>query len=151
MAKPSGPRTVRVIVVVVVVVVGGSSLLTIGLKKLLVSVIQLSSQLKFSSGWDPLSIIKICCSLTRFLFGVGSVTSRTDFSSEWDLSHLYTVHTYTIAFVRVRSLNICRRLMISSFILQYVDILSMPQVFEQSLFLFIFNILFTSEYSKIQV
>ncbi len=89
-AKPSGPRTVRV------VVVGGgggggvgrSSLLTIGLKKLLVSVIQLSSQLKFSSGWDPSRLIKICHSLTRFLFGVGSVTSQTDFSLGWDLSHL---------------------------------------------------------------
>ncbi len=43
-------------------------------------------------------------SLTRFLFGVGSVTPQTDFSSGWDLSHLYTVHT--MAFVRVKSLNI---------------------------------------------
>ncbi len=38
-------------------VVGGSSLLTIGSKELLVSVIQLSSQLKFSLGWDP-SLLK---------------------------------------------------------------------------------------------
>ncbi len=92
-AKPSGPRTVRVVVVVVVVggggggVVGGSSLLTIGLKKILVFVIQPSSQLKVSSGWDLSRLIKICCSLTRFLFGVGSVTPQTDFSLGWDLSH----------------------------------------------------------------
>ncbi len=77
-------------------------------------------------------------SLTRFLFGVGSVTPQTDSSLGWDLSPLCTVHTYTMAFVRVKSLNIpiCRRLLIGSFLLQCVDMLSMPQVFEQSLFLF---------------
>ncbi len=97
----------RVVVGVVVVgVVRGSSLLTIGLKKILVSFIQLSSQLKFFSGWDPSRLIKICRSLTRFLFRVGSVTPQTDFSSGWDLSHFYTVHTYAMAFVRVKSLNI---------------------------------------------
>ena len=88
-----------------VVVVVGSSLLTIGLKKLLVAIIQLSSQLKFSSGWD--------------------------------LSHLYTVHTYTMAFVRVKYLNIYEE-DFWSFLLQYVDMLSMAQVFEQSLFLCFF-------------
>ncbi len=112
-------------------------MLTIGLKKILVSVIQLSSQLKLSLGWDPSRLIKICRSLTRFLFGVGSVTPQTDFSSGWDLSHLYTVHTY-MAFVRVKSLNLYvhRILLIGSFLLHYVGMLSMPQVFEQSLFLF---------------
>ncbi len=33
----------------------------------------------------------------------------------------------------------CRILLIGSFLLQYVDMLSMPQVFEQSLFLFFLN------------
>ncbi len=58
------------------VVVGGSSLLTIGSKELLVSVIQLSSQLKFSLGWDP--------SLLR------QISLR---GGPWDLSHLHIVYT----------------------------------------------------------
>ncbi len=131
-AKPSGPRTVRV-VVVVGGVVGGSSLLTIGLKKILVSVVQLSSQLKFSSGWDPSRLIEICHSLTRFLFGVGSVTP-TDFSSGWDLSHLYCTYLYNGICQGEISEYICGRLLIGSFLSQYVDTLSVPQVFEQSLF-----------------
>ncbi len=32
-----------------------------------------NSHPKFPSGWDLSGSIKICCSLTRFLFGVGSV------------------------------------------------------------------------------
>ncbi len=71
--------------VVVVGVVGGKQFADHWFETLLVPVIQLSSQLKFSSGWDPLRLIKICCSLTRFLFGVGSVPPQTDFSSGWDL------------------------------------------------------------------
>ncbi len=82
-AKPSGPRTVGV-VDVVVGVVGGSSLLAIGLKKLLVSVIQLPSQLKFRVGsveinqnmslLDQISLRGgIRHSSNKFLFGVGSL------------------------------------------------------------------------------
>ncbi len=78
---------------------------------------------KFSSGWDPSQSIKICLSLTRFLFGVGSVTPLPDFSSGWDLSHLHInngIYVGTMVYVRAKNM------------------LSMPQVFEQSLFLFFF-------------
>ncbi len=105
-------------------VVGGSSLLIIGLKKLLVSVIQQCSQLKFSAGWDPLRFIKIGCPLTRFLFRVGS------------LPFIYCTYLYNGICQGEISKYICRILLIGSFLLQYVGMLSMPQVFEQSLFLF---------------
>ncbi len=57
-AKPSGPRTVRVVVVVVVVVVGGSSLMTNF----------------WISSFPTLNFLRggIRGSLTRFLLGVGS-------------------------------------------------------------------------------
>ena len=82
-------------------VVKGSSLLTIGLNNFLVSVIHLSSQLKFSWGWDVSRLIKVCRSLTRFLFGVGSSLLKQ--INLWGGS-LPFIYTYT--FVRVKSLNI---------------------------------------------
>ncbi len=82
-------------------VVKGSSLLTIGLNNFLVSVIHLSSQLKFSLGWDVSRLIKVCRSLTRFLFGVGSSLLKQ--INLWGGS-LPFIYTYT--FVRVKSLNI---------------------------------------------
>ncbi len=72
-------------------VVKGSSLLTIGLNNFLVSVIHLSSQQKFSWGWDVSRLIKVCRSLTRFLFGVGSSLLK-----QINLSHLYIYLYYGI-------------------------------------------------------
>ena len=60
----------------------------------------------------------ICHSITRFLFGVGSLP--------FILLYVY----YGI------SLTMYRGLLLGSFLLQYYNLLSMPQVFEQSLFLF---------------
>ncbi len=72
--KPSGLRTVRV-VVIVVLVVGGEQFVD-QLPDLLLSC---SPTLNFLQGgiWD---------SLNRFLFGVGSVTQKSDFPLEWDPS-----------------------------------------------------------------
>ncbi len=92
-AKPTGHRTVRVVVVVVVVVGGGllwghdlrgrpdqrsrSTFLDVQYHlhfppKIFFGVGSVSPWPDFSSGWDPKGSIKICHSLTKFFFGVGS-------------------------------------------------------------------------------
>ncbi len=61
-------------------------------------------------------------SLTRFLFGVGSVIQKSYFSSGWNPSMACSFH----------------------FVIFYFGNLSMPQVLEQSLFLFLYKIVIGS-------
>ncbi len=88
---------------------------------------------KFPSGWDPwvpliginqdLSIAHQ--SLIRFLFRVGSVACLPDFSSGWDLRSMKVV-SFVFRFSAL----------LKTFLFNCFLNLSMPQVLEQSLFLF---------------
>ncbi len=108
-AKPSGLRTVRVVVVNVVFVGGGKQFDDL-LQDLLLSS---SPTLNFLRGG-------ILGSYTRFLFGVGSVTQKSDFYLGWD---------------PLMACSLCNSVYFFAIFLNMV-ILSIPQVLEQSLFLF---------------
>ncbi len=89
---------------------------------------------KFSLGWDQLGSIKICCSLTTFLFGVGSdginqdllLTDQIFLHGGISYFHLNDLLLTSAASTKEHFVSI------KSFY-----ILAMPQVFEQSLFLFL--------------
>ena len=108
-AKPSGLRTLRVVVVVLVVVVGGQQFVV----QLPGPLLSCSPTLNFLWGG-------ICDSKIRFLFRVGSVTQKLDFSLGWDPS---------------MACSLCNSVQIF-FAIFFFLILSMSQVLKQSLFLF---------------
>ena len=88
-AKPTGHRTVRVVVVVDLLLGDYFEVMTSEVDQLPkvkvnffgcpISILFISHP-KFPSRWDPSGSIKTCRSLTRFLFGVGSVGIDQDLS-----------------------------------------------------------------------
>ncbi len=92
---------------------------------------------KFSSGWDPSGSIKIFCSLTRFFFRVGSVRIDQDLSLCDQISLRGGISYFHLDDFFLPSAASIKELFVS---IRFFNILSMPQVFEQSLFLFIFRI-----------
>ena len=160
-AKPTGHRTVRV---AVVVVVGGDYFEVMTLKaKVNFFLVEVNftfffsilfSHPKFPSGWDPGLFDQISLrggiqgSLTRFLFGVGSVASIASYSNQISLRSGIRCFQTKILF-RVES-KVSNRFFFSnidSFIfcciydflyfclISFLFLCSPPQVFEQSLFL----------------
>ncbi len=88
---------------------------------------------KFSSGWDPSGSIKIFCSLTRFFFGVGSVGINQDLSLCDQISLRGGISYFNLDDFFLPAAASIKELFVS---IRFFNILSMPQVFEQSLFLF---------------
>ncbi len=82
-------------------------------------------------GWDPSGSIKICCSLTILLFGVGSVGIDQDLLLPDPISlrgGIFSFHLNNILLPSIKDLFVSN--------LSILYILPMPQVIEQSLFLF---------------
>ena len=92
------------------------------------------SDSKFPLGWDPSRLIKICRSLTRFLFGVGSDGINQDLSLSDQISLRGGISYFHLNDLLPPSPASIKKLFVS--IMSIFYILSMPQGFEQSLFLF---------------
>ena len=95
----------------------------------------------------PLTLIflpgGIPCFQTKFLFEVGSIASRPNFSSGWDPGFFTrfifsSINQFIFLFIYIFSFE--KNPFIYCFIFSLFNVFSMPQVIEQSLFLFFIKV-----------